>query len=267
MLLLAGVLAFQRPDTKPEMMAQPSRSQATSRPSPVPDAVLPSGEPTPYEPEPTSLADLGIERPAEPATGDVEAAAPVAAPRSSSSEPEPRRTGDGWLVAPGTSATIGSGSVRRFTVEVEDATGLDPSVIAAEVESILFDPRSWISTGQFAFERVPDPSLASIRVVVATPATVDRWCAMVGLNTGGWLSCQVHQRAMLNVDRWRSGVTAFGGDLASYRAYLVNHEVGHVLGYRHVGCPREGVLAPVMMQQSKTVGACRPNGWVDPDAG
>ena len=40
------------------------------------------------------------------------------------------------------------------------------------------------------------------------------------------------------------------GTSTAYRAYAVNHEVGHALGNRHQPCPANGQPAPVMMQQS-----------------
>ena len=35
----------------------------------------------------------------------------------------------------------------------------------------------------------------------------------------------------------------------------------HFIGLGHVGCPKEGAKAPVMMQQSIELGGCTPNAW------
>ena len=170
---------------------------------------------------------------------------------------------EGFIVAGGVSEVVGTGPLRRFTIEVQPATGLDVTAVEAIATPILLDPRGWTARGERSMQRVDDPAAAHVRVVIATPATVDAFCGRVGLGTGGRLSCWDGRRAMLNLDRWTSGVPHIP-DLTQYRQYLLNHEVGHGLGYRHVGCPAAGALAPVMMQQTKYVAPCVPNGWPYP---
>lgn len=170
---------------------------------------------------------------------------------------------EGWTIAGGSTEVTGSGRLYTYSVEVEPETGLDVDEVEAEVSRILTDARSWTADGRVSFQRVGGP-WARVRVVVARPATVDRFCGDAGLRTGGRVSCWDGFRTMLNLDRWTVGVPHFRGDLVTYREYLVNHEVGHGLGFGHVGCPRPGMLAPVMMQQTGGVGACQPNGWPFP---
>ena len=74
-------------------------------------------------------------------------------------------------------------------------------------------------------------------------------------------SCRNEQQIIINFFRWVNGAIDFGSDLETYRLYLINHEVGHILEWGHVGCPKEGALAPVMMQQSKSTMGCEPYGW------
>ena len=49
---------------------------------------------------------------------------------------------------------------------------------------------------------------------------------------------------------------------------LINHEIGHRLGYSHVTCDKDGDLAPVMQQQSKFLSydgiTCKANPWAFP---
>ena len=176
---------------------------------------------------------------------------------------------EGFAVAGGIGPVVGdSGATVRYTVEVQPDIGLDLGTVTAEVESILSDTeRGWTARSIRTLQRVSDPSQANIRVVVATPATVDAFCGQVGLDTGGRLSCWDGRRAMLNLDRWNTGVSPFHTDLAVYRQYLVNHEFGHGLGFGHVTCPQAGTLAPVMTQQSKGLGGCVANGWPYPNGG
>ena len=170
--------------------------------------------------------------------------------------------GDGRLaVVPGGGAASGPGEATPYVVEVEGGLGVDPAAFAREVEQVLGDPRSWSAGGRRALQRV-DGGDVSFRVSLASPATADRLCAP--LATNGYFSCGTGGRAVLNAARWLTGADAHPGPLPLYRQYLVNHEVGHLLGRGHEPCPGPGVPAPVMMQQTKGLDGCTPGSWPYP---
>src|SRR5690606_22905810 len=122
-------------------------------------------------------------------------------------------------------------------VEVEKGLPGEDGDFVDAVEEILGDPRSWGNDGDRSLQRV-DGDDADIRVLLAAPDTVDQLCAP--LRTNGFVSCANGNRAIINQNRWVSGVDDFGDDLETYRIYLINHEVGHTLGHGHVNCPGEG---------------------------
>ncbi len=157
------------------------------------------------------------------------------------------------------------GALIRYSVEVEAAAGHHPEDVARIVDEILGDPRSWAANGEARFQRV-SVDRADLRIKLATPATTDRLC--LPFRTGGQLSCNVEDvRIVFNLNRWEGAVSHWTASLDEYRGYLVNHEVGHSLDYVHVPCPAPGQPAPVMMQQSKSLGGCLPNPWPYPEGG
>lgn len=172
--------------------------------------------------------------------------------------------GSGEFVgAAGAGAPYGTAPYRRFAVAVETGIGVDVDELAAFVDSVLADERSWIGDGVTGFERVGSDQPVDFTIVVATPDTVDRLCAP--LQTAGRYSCAANGWVALNLHRWMTATPEWPASLDMYRHYLVNHEVGHyVLGPDHPGCPQRGALAPIMMQQTIDLAGCRPNGWVFP---
>jgi hypothetical protein len=174
-------------------------------------------------------------------------------------ERSPSRPSGELVVAPGESAVFGEADrVVTFVVEVEEGLPVDIDCFARVVEIALADSRSWIGTGTIAMQRV-DEGTPSVRVTLASPDTTDAYC--LPLRTGGIFSCWDGSRAMINFWRWEEGADSFGDDMVGYRTYVINHEVGHGLGHGHASCTGSGDPAPVMMQQTKGVGSCLPNGW------
>lgn len=166
-------------------------------------------------------------------------------------------TGTGrFAVLPGTSPVVGHGRVMHYTVEVEDGVQLPEGndTFGAAVQDTLSDPRSWTNPaaatrrGPVALQRI-DRGRPDFRVTLVSQGTARKACGFqVGLPFD--TSCEVGDREFVNAARWVRGAVAFEGDLGTYRHYVINHEVGHVLGLKHVACPAPGALAPTMMQQT-----------------
>jgi hypothetical protein len=178
------------------------------------------------------------------------------------------KTGGGRFdVVPGSSKVSGTGPLQRYTVEVEAGVAEDGPAFAAAVEQILGNPRSWAAGGRRSFQRV-DGGEVAFRVSLTASLTVRALC---GYTLPFETSCYNGElgRAVINDARWVRGAVAYAGNLAAYRTYVVNHEVGHALGYGHESCAKAGALAPVMMQQTlgvqtPGVGSCRPNAFPYP---
>lgn len=164
-----------------------------------------------------------------------------------------------YVVAAGFDDAVGPGRVVRYIIEVEEGLPYRPEAFAVDVHRILNDPAGWGRGGaDLRFVRV-DSGPVDFRVALSSPQLTDARCAP--LDTRGSLSCFNGYRAVINARRWRYGSQTYGNDLASYRGYLINHEVGHALGRGHLRCRAPGTLAPVMVQQTKSLGGCTANPW------
>ncbi len=181
------------------------------------------------------------------------------APRDANAVTQPSvpETGSGsFKIADGSSARVGRGQLVSYQVEVEGGISVTPADFAAAVDSTLADRRGWSARGRYAFQR---QSAARLRIVLATPSTTDRLCAP--LNTAGEVSCRNGNVVAINAKRWMNGAPSYGNDIARYRHYVINHEVGHSLGLNHTGCPAPNTKAPVMLQQTLGLQGCKANPW------
>ncbi|WP_460357343.1 DUF3152 domain-containing protein [Mycobacterium sp. ZZG] len=166
-----------------------------------------------------------------------------------------------WHVVPGATPQVGQGTTKVFTYTVEVEDGLDTTSFGGDegfarmVSETLANPKSWTHNPQFAFTRVDAASgvVPDFRVSLTSPMTIRDGC---GYDIQLEASCynpafEGQPRVFINEARWVRGAVPFQGDIGSYRQYVVNHEVGHAIGYqRHEQCTENGALAPIMMQQT-----------------
>ncbi|MEV6509024.1 DUF3152 domain-containing protein [Streptomyces sp. NPDC051642] len=177
---------------------------------------------------------------------------------------------DKFDAVPGVDKAPGKGRKYTYRVDVEKGLGLDGTLFAQAVQKTLNDKRSWAHNGARTFERIytgkPD-----FVITLASPGTTATWCAKSGLDTTeDNVSCDsaATERVLINAYRWAQGSSTYGDKMYAYRQMLINHEVGHRLGYGHVTCDKDGELAPVMQQQTKFLDHdgihCLPNPWPYP---
>jgi len=189
---------------------------------------------------------------------------PAPTPVETSAPPVIVHAGPGTFeYAAGRDAIMGTaGAVQRYRVAVEDGIGVLPEEFAAEVDRLLADPRSWIGGEQVRFERVGPEDGAAFTIYLATPVTSERMCREDWLETEQFTNCRLGSgKVIINLARWLTAVPDYGAPIDVYRAYAINHEVGHQLGNGHEVCPGPGQPAPVMQQQTYGLQGCVANGW------
>lgn len=263
-VLVFGAHAWGQPNAGQSVTAAPSASSPQTRPS------LASSTPTTPPVAQLSPSDSTPSPEGSPATGqgagDGDATGQSSTAQSAPGQIPSVATDDGYLMATGQGPVFGSpaNGLLLYTVEVEPSMSAELPTLLAATDAALGDPnRGWSARGGRSLQRTDDPQSASIRIILAPPAVVDRQCATAGLDTVGYYSCWNGWQTMLNSDRWY-GATPDFTDLGVYRTYLINHEFGHGLGFNHEFCQQSGAPAPVMMQQSMGLGACTANGWPYP---
>ena len=187
-----------------------------------------------------------------------------------------------WAVVPGSAPQFGAGQVFTYTVEIEDGVQVPggPDGFARTVDATLNNPKSWIGSGKYAFQRI-DSGTPRIRISLTSQLTTRSIC---GFKIQFDASCWRGGRTVLNAARWERGAVVFQGNVVAYQQYVVNHEVGHALGFGHRPCAESGALAPIMMQQTWGVSndylaalgtdnvradgkVCAPNPWPYPTPG
>ena len=159
-----------------------------------------------------------------------------------------------WHIVPGADPKVGEGTTKTFTYTVEIEDGIDTTSFGGDdnfarmVSQTLANPKSWTHNPQFAFTRI-DSGEPDFRVSLTTPMTLREGCGYeIPIETSCYnpaFAPDSQPRVFINEARWVRGAVPFQGDVGAYRQYLVNHEVGHAIGYqRHEPCAENGAAGP-----------------------
>ncbi len=155
-------------------------------------------------------------------------------------------------------STNQAGQKYTYCAATKDVNQSHLAGFIAKTAAVLGDPRGWSKGGGVAFERVD--SNCDFSLWLSAPSQMTSF----GGVCDNYYSCRSGRNVVINFDRWQGATdpwNAAGGSLEDYRVMVTNHEVGHWLGFGHGSCPGPGQPAPVMQQQSISLGGCVFNPW------
>ena len=159
------------------------------------------------------------------------------------------------------------GSVKNFNIVFPNDKNRER---LNELKKYLLDERGWKSQG-YDFTEVDDIKNADIQVYFKTN---DELKKIVNYNKNLMnLSITDYSTTpttiYFNIENWNNPPKEFkekNNRLSTYRAYLVQHEFGHAIGFGHEKRPEKSEnmkSCPVMLQQSKyTEPYCLANPWI-----
>ena len=157
-------------------------------------------------------------------------------------------------------------TVWYVSIAVDPNIGYSEKNFARKVKSVLKNKHGWENVLNINFEFVKVDQKKKhprkIHVRLSDNKFIYDRCDINNMSCCDMSTGEV----WINYDRWIMGSNHSKLDIYGYRTYLVNHEVGHALGFLHqtCECTDDNVTtcdqyAPVMMQQTLSIGKCKPN--------
>lgn len=77
-------------------------------------------------------------------------------------------------------------------------------------------------------------------------------------------TCQVGSQLAVSAGAWAAAPAGWKGNLDEYRSELIQHEVGHWLGFDHVSCLSTDAPKPILQAPTVVLAGCSPNWYAVP---
>jgi hypothetical protein len=141
-----------------------------------------------------------------------------------------------------------------YSVEFDDSIVINRNLVVKKILEVLNDTRGWKRLGyDFKFKE----KNAKFKIKIVKEDKIVKICKFSGLSCADMSKNIIY----INIKRWRRGSKASKLSLDNYRTYVINHEIGHLLGRDHYKCGKSGTKVPVMVQQTLGISNCKPNPW------
>lgn len=142
--------------------------------------------------------------------------------------------------------------------------------VANLITKTLSDTRGWKKHGYIFHQLMPSvggmyrKDLAkkqrTFHIRLSTNETIHKVCGFKDLSCA---SMQNDKNMYMNAKLWIENSENARMHILDYRRYVINHEIGHLLGFYHDTCSKnKDEECSIMYQQTISKGCCKPNPWV-----
>lgn len=140
--------------------------------------------------------------------------------------------------------------ILRYKVSIESNIKRNLKNFKKDIDNILSHKKSW------KVNFIQDDTNFDFEIILASANNVAKYCNFEGLSCADTWNNIVY----INNYRWTKGAKPSQLSLKDYRIYLINHEVGHILGFGHAK-PIKNKKAPVMNQHTLGLKGGLPYQW------
>ena len=144
----------------------------------------------------------------------------------------------------------------NYTIQFHKNLKIEKDSCIQKIISVLNDSRGWKNKG-YTFKYSKKINSPDFFIIFTSPNWISNFCNLPGLSCTDLRTNIIY----INIENWRNGSKLSLLDTSNYRTYIINHEVGHILGKKHIQCPSFNSKVPVMTQQTLGIGKCLPNPW------